>query len=140
MPETCAARTETSGSAMVTNAPSKKQTNSKSHMLRDLERPEPTCSPIGVIAMSAPKLKSAIPKIKTAAAMRNAKLSCKEKETSGVKPSKMTIKVTGRMDIADSLILSHKARNTLLAPFLFLWILDQEPMRRTCLPNGTPFL
>ena len=58
------AKTFKSGSAIVIKSPIKKHTSKTIFKLFVFDNPEPTCSPIGDIAISAPKLNNPIPKIK----------------------------------------------------------------------------
>ena len=60
---TWVARTDKSGSAIVTSNPTINDTINKSPSFLLRVSPLPTLFPIGVIAMSAPMLKRAIPKI-----------------------------------------------------------------------------
>ena len=82
---TCFASTERSGSATVMSTPIAKQTGKSSFNFLDLVRPVPICSPIGVMARSAPRLKSAIPIIKRTADTTKTTNSVLVKSTSGVK-------------------------------------------------------
>ena len=82
-----------------------KKIKSKIGRLLDFVRPEPTCSPIGVIATSAPSVKRPIPKIKNKAQTLNIIISVKDKLSSGVKLRITTIKVTGKTENNASLIL-----------------------------------
>ena len=68
----------------------------------DLDKPVPICSPIGVIAISAPRLNSAIPTMSNSALQMKTMLSVSVKETSGVKFRIITIAVTGKTDTVDS--------------------------------------
>ena len=61
---TCIASTDKSGSAMVINIPIIKHTGRIIDNFFVFINEEPICSPIGCIAISAPKLNNAIPKIK----------------------------------------------------------------------------
>ena len=76
-----------------------------------LGKPEPTCSPIGVMAISAPKLNRAIPRTSSAAHATNTHDSWKEKSTSGVRSNSNTISVTGRTEIAASFSFVNRAFN-----------------------------
>ena len=101
--ETCPARTDKSGSATVIKTPIIKQTIKSTHTFLDFVRPVPTCSPIGVIARSAPRLKRPIPKIRNTAQTANATISVTVKSTSGVKEIIKTIAATGNTEINASL-------------------------------------
>ena len=67
---TCPANTCRSGSAIVVIRPSKKQTGTAKESLRSRVICFPTPSPIGIMAMSAPREKSPIPTIKSTAPTR----------------------------------------------------------------------
>jgi hypothetical protein len=84
--------------------PIARHTESRSIMLFDFVRPEPMCSPIGVIARSAPRLKRPIPSIRKIVDTKNIPISAIEKFISGVKFSKKTIAVTGKTEIRASII------------------------------------
>ena len=110
-PAVWVASTVRSGSATVINTPIKKHTNIKTPTLLERESPAPTCSPIGVIAMSAPKLNRPIPTINTNAEIKNTVVSVRLKFTNGVKFNSNTIAVTGNTDTNDSFNLNQNARN-----------------------------
>ena len=127
------ARTERSGSAMVISRPSTKHATSKSHSLRCLDRPEPTWVPIGVIARSAPMLNSPRPTISITALMVKQINSVPVRLNHGVSASRYTIRVIGRADSKDSLILmynSFKIHHLLKTSFMFI-IVPQEPGNAT---------
>ncbi len=104
---TCPAKTDKSGSAIVISTPITKLTNIKIKTFLDLIRPEPICSPIGVIAKSEPKLNSPIPKIKKTAETANDTISVVDKSTSGVKEIIKTIAVIGSTEINASLSFNN---------------------------------
>ena len=90
-----------SGSEMVMMTPSKKLTNTIIQTFRDFVIQLPTFVPIGVIAVSAPRVKKAIPAISRTAPIK--------KETSmllgigaTVKQSSSTMMVIGSTDARDS--------------------------------------
>ena len=89
----------------------KKQTRRSVLNFPDLGSPEPICSPIGVIAISAPRLKSAIPS--TSAIEQHAKTTASTNVSfrSGVALRRSTISATGSTDIADSFNLAKNALN-----------------------------
>ena len=99
------ASTVKSGSATVIKKPRTKQTATNNFTLDDFVKPAPTCSPIGVIATSAPKVKKPIPKIKNNADTLKITTSLTDRLIKGVKFKTITISVTGNIDINDSLIL-----------------------------------
>ena len=115
MLSTCSASTERSGSAIVINTPITKQTMSKVLNLPVLESPEPICSPIGVIAISAPRLNNAIPKISATAEHENTTPSVKVKFKRGVALSNSTIAVTGKTETTDS-VNFLKSAFSMIAP------------------------
>ena len=92
---------------MVTQTPITKHTDKSNLNLPFLGKPEPICSPIGVIAKSAPKLKRAMPKINATAQTANATVSVVVRDTNGVKLNAKTITAMGKTETADSLILCH---------------------------------
>ena len=61
--DVCDASTDRSGSATVMSRPSTKQAPKRSVTFPVFVRPDPTRSPIGIIDMSAPRLKTAMPTI-----------------------------------------------------------------------------
>ena len=102
------ARTERSGSATVMRRPITKQTLSSTPSFLDLVRPSPMCCPIGVIAMSAPRLKRLMPAISRRAAPAKTRSSCREMSTQGVMASRNTSRLTGTTENRDSLSFSRK--------------------------------
>ena len=108
---TCSASTDKSGSATVMRTPITKHTETSSCRRRDFARPEPTCSPIGVMARSAPRLKSPIPPIRNTAQMPKT-ISCLGVSwTSGVNDTASTISVTGKTEANASRNLSQRILN-----------------------------
>ena len=81
--------------------------------LPDLESPEPICSPIGVIAISAPRLKREMPKISVMEAQANTRVSCQVKFAIGVQFKINTISVTGKTDTVASFNFVNNALNIL---------------------------
>ncbi len=104
---TCSASTDRSGSAIVMKIPIKRQTAISTVIFLDLVRPLPICSPMGVMARSAPRLNSPIPSIRKTADTENTASSVPVKLTSGVAASISTITVTGSTDTNDSRSLSN---------------------------------
>ena len=106
-----------SGSAMVTMAPIRKQHPTISHSFFDLVNARPTCSPMGIMAMSAPSVKKPMPMIKNTAPTRN---SIRVDSSIGamVMPSASTISVTGSTELRDSCIFALSFL-FILAAFLF---------------------
>ena len=102
------ARTERSGSATVMRRPITKQTLSRMPSFLDLVRPSPMCCPIGVIAMSAPRLKRLMPATRRRAAPAKTTSSWREMSTHGVTESRKTRRLTGTTEIRDSLSFSRK--------------------------------
>ena len=93
--DTWSASTVRSGSAIVINKPNAKHTTTSSKMFFDFVNPEPTYSPIGVIARSAPKLNRPIPKINITDEIIKTIISLLLKLIKGVKFKSITINVTG---------------------------------------------
>ena len=110
---TCSASTDRSGSATVMSTPITKHTETSNCRRRDFARPEPTCSPIGVMARSAPRLKSPIPPIRNTAQMPKTISCLGENWTSGVKDTASTISVTGKTEAKASRNLSQRILNIL---------------------------
>ena len=111
------ARTVRSGSDIVIITPSRKLTKTITHTLFDLVMHEPTLLPIGVIAVSAPTVKNAIPTISITAPVR--------KDTSIllgigaiVKHSRSTITVIGSTDVRASFSFSLSSFLLLKTQFL----------------------
>ena len=111
---TCSASTDRSGSATVISTPIRKQTDSRMPSFLDLVSPSPMYCPIGVMAMSAPRLKRLMPTISRTAATPNTASSVREISTQGVMESTKTSAVTGITEISDSLSFSrndfHRSR------------------------------
>ena len=101
---TCCASTDKSGSATVIKTPITKQTSNASQIFLVLISDDPICSPIGLIAISAPKLNKPIPTIKKTALIIKITNSRDVRLNKGVKYNSITNIVTGRTDISDSLI------------------------------------
>ena len=99
------ASTDKSGSAIVIRIPITKAIPNNRVNFLDFVRPEPICSPIGVIAKSAPMLNSVIPTIMKIAQIANVMISVAEKSVIGVKARMNTMIATGATEIADSLNL-----------------------------------
>lgn len=99
---TCSASTLKSGSATVISTPIAKPTPSKSGSFFDFVKPAPTCSPIGVIARSAPTLKSAMPKMSIIADTTKVTISLVVKSVMGVTAKISTITATGSTEKSDS--------------------------------------
>ena len=108
---TCSASTDKSGSATVMSTPITKHTDTSSSRRRDLARPEPTCSPIGVMARSAPRLNSPMPPIRKTAQIAKTISCLGVSETSGVNDTASTISVTGKTEANASFSLSSKILN-----------------------------
>ena len=108
---TCSASTDKSGSATVMSTPITKHTETSNCRRLDLARPEPTCSPIGVMARSAPRLKSPMPTIKKIAQIEKTTSCLKDNDTSGVHDTASTISVTGKTEPNASFNLSSKILN-----------------------------
>ena len=101
---TCVARTVKSGSAMVMTAPIKKPAPMRKGKLRFCVMRAPTISPMGVMEISEPSVKSAMPKMSTTALRTN---SSKVGPFRGVmvKASASTISAMGATDNTASLSL-----------------------------------
>ena len=112
---TWSASTVKSGSATVISKPITKLTNSSRGNLLVLVSPEPICSPIGVIARSAPRLNSPIPKTRNIAETTNVTISRGVAFTTGVKHIIKTMIVTGTTEISDSLSLESNPLPSIFA-------------------------
>ena len=112
---TCSARTDRSGSAIVIKRPIIKAIATSNVTFLCFVKPEPICSPIGVIAISAPKLNRVMPIIINTAHIANVIISVVVKSVIGVKASTKTIIATGATEIADSLNLDSNPFNILSA-------------------------
>ena len=88
---------------MVMKTPITKHTAIRISTFFDLVSPAPIWSPIGVIAMSAPRLKKAIPMTSITAEIMKTTISLAVRLISGVKFSTVTSKATGSTEISDSL-------------------------------------
>lgn len=90
---------------------------------------DPICSPIGLIAISAPKLNKPIPIIKKTALIIKINNSRDVRLSKGVKYNSITNIVTGRTDISDSLIffLIHLA---FLPPYILIFVLSSSVAAR----------
>ena len=99
------------------NGPIRKQHPTISHSFFDLVNARPTCSPMGIMAISAPSVKKPMPMIKNTAPTRN---SIRVDSSIGamVMPSASTISVTGSTELRDSCIFALSFL-FILAAFLF---------------------
>ena len=101
----CLASTARSGSATVTSTPMRKQPARMSHSLRVRVRWVPTSSPMGIMAMSAPRVKKPMPRMSRAAPARNRHRV--ERSTGTTKAhSASTMRLTGSTAARDSWIFS----------------------------------
>ena len=103
-PGICPASTCRSGSATVTIAPIIKHEAAISQILLLLASCTPTCSPIGIIAISAPSVKKPIPSISRSAPVKNSRRSAGGIGVI-VTQSRKTIAVIGKTAESDSPIL-----------------------------------
>ena len=105
MAGTCRASTARSGSAMVTITPIAKKTTTTRPMRRVRVRRAPKASPMGIIAISAPREKRPIPKISsTAPARKSSRVPMGTGMT--VRLSASTMAVMGSTEERDSKIFS----------------------------------
>ena len=102
---TCRASTCRSGSAIVTMAPMRKQMTATAISFHLPPSLRPICSPMGIMAMSAPREKNPIPTMSIAAPNRKSS-SVPIGIGARVKLSKSTITVIGRTDESASEIFS----------------------------------
>ena len=112
-----------SGSATVMITPITKQAATMSHSLFERVSCVPTCSPMGIMAMSAPSVKKPMPRMSSAAPARNS-ISVESSMGTTVMPSASTIRVIGMTALSDSWILS----------FSFLFISRHLSMRPGIIP------
>ena len=98
-------------------SPMTKAAESRSGRLRDRASPDPICSPIGDIAISAPIPNSPIPATITAAERRKTVTSRGERETTGVRDRTKTISATGNTEISDSRSFRISTLITVVPPF-----------------------
>ena len=120
---TLAARTVRSGSDTVMSVPMKKETRMTTQIFRDFVIVEPTCSPIGVMDLSTPSVKSPMPKIIiNVPARKEMKIEFGSGVT--VKDSARMIKDTGRTDARDSLSFSIKMVLFFIVMQSFLYCLN----------------
>ena len=118
------ASTVRSGSETVIMTPSIKLANTIIQIFFDLVMQVPTLFPIGVMAVSAPTVKKAIPTMRRAAPIRN-DISILLGMGAIVKHSKRTIQVIGSTEEIDSFILSFNSDvclNGSPPPFILLWV------------------
>ena len=127
---TCSASTDKSGSATVMRTPITKHTETSNRSLRDLVKPDPTYAPIGVIARSAPRLKSPIPIIKKIALTVKTICSFSEKVTSGVCDTTSTISVMGKTEAKASFSFSKRIFCIAIKYILFLTLLVMPASER----------
>ena len=135
--ETCSASTERSGSATVIRRPIRKATERRSLMLLDFVRPAPICSPIGVIARSAPRLNIPIPRIRKRAQTRKTTSSVTLKETSGVKFKITTMRATGRTEMRASLNFFRRTTTNSASPYPFAIVERRKSAARTMSRTGS---
>ena len=104
-PGTCSASTWRSGSDSVISIPTTKPIREMTYSLRLHVIAPPTCSQIGVIAISVPSVKSPMPKIKSTAPKMNASSALFD---TGIikKQIRKTKMVIGKTDESDSLHFS----------------------------------
>ena len=110
------ASTWRSGSDTVIITPTKRDTRIITHRLRDLVLWEPTYSPMGVMEISAPRVKKPMPTISATAPTKKA-ISVPLGMGATVKHSASTSAVTGKTAWRDSRILARKI--VLVFPTLF---------------------
>ena len=110
------ASTVRSGSAMVIKSPIIKHTPISIHSFLDLVRPEPICSPMGVIARSAPRLKRAMPAMSTIAEIIKAAVSVAVRLTAGVSEIIMTMSVTGATEVTASFSFESRILCIMVCP------------------------
>ena len=99
---TCAASTVRSGSAMVTTAPIRRAAMTRKGRLRFSDSRAPTSSPIGVMAISEPRVKSVMPTM-SIAALRANKSTVGPFRGAMVKASASTIRAIGATEKTASL-------------------------------------
>ena len=105
---TCSASTDKSGSAMVMRSPMKKPTDIKTPILLEAVRPWPMYWPMGVMAISAPRLKRPIPSTSRRADAKKTSSSRTEMLTQGVRERPSTNRLTGITERRDSRSFSRK--------------------------------
>ena len=125
------ARTDTSGSAIVIKTPIIKQATIKRVSFLDFVKPEPTCLPIGVIAMSAPTLNKHIPSTKINAQAPKIISSFKDNGAKGVSPKITTISATGKTEIIDSTNLLKNAFFTSFSKNSFIKLANHKKRRKS---------
>ena len=101
------ARTVRSGSDAVTSVPTKRDTKMTSQSFLDLVIVVPTCSPIGVMDLSTPSVKSPKPKIIVNVPKRN-DIKIEFGRGATVSDKSKIMSATGKTDATDSLIFSIK--------------------------------
>ena len=106
---TWSARTVRSGSAMVIRSPIAKPTERRMPIFLEAVSPWPMYWPIGVIAISAPRLKRPIPITSRKAPATNMRSSFGEMSTHGVMERTKTRRLTGITERRDSLNFSSMA-------------------------------
>ena len=111
------ARTCKSGSEMVTTTPIRKLSRTISHNFRELAIFAPACSPMGVMAASAPRVKNPMPTIRSAAPTRNAN---KMSTGSGAKEKHNTSTITVMGSTEASASRTFSPRTVFVRPTLSL--------------------
>ena len=119
---TCCARTVRSGSATVIAVPTNKLIKIISHILRDFVIADPTYSPIGIIAVSAPRVNSPIPRISITAPIMNESIT-PLLIGKNIKHRINTITVTGKTEESDSFSFSSSIVLLCLISSLFSLII-----------------
>ena len=112
-PGTCSASTCRSGSDTVTMTPIRKPTITTTHSFRERVMAAPTRSPMGVMAVSAPRENRAMPRITITAPIRKAS-SVSVGMGAAVKLRTSTITMMGTTEASASRSFSH--RTVLLRP------------------------
>ena len=116
-PGVCPARTDRSGSAMVMITPIIKQEMAIMPSLFDLASRAPTFSPMGIMAISAPRVKKPMPMMSRNAPIRNSIIGARGIGVI-VLHNSSTMAVMGSTAERDSLIFSFSSRLNDFPPFL----------------------
>ena len=127
MPGTSEARTWRSGSEMVTTTPMRKLTETMTQTFRELAMWAPACSPMGVMAASAPRVKKPMPRISSTAPARKAS-SASTGRGATVRQRTSTMAVMGSTEARASRTFSPRT----------VFVRPIRSFQRPSLPTGPP--
>ena len=126
MPGTWVAKTWRSGSETVTTTPIRKLTETTTQSFRDPAIWDPACSPMGVMAVSAPRVKNPMPTMSSTAPAKKAR---RMSTGSGARVRQRTSTMAVMGSTEDRASRTFSPRTVFTAP---------APVRQLCLPIAPP--